>query len=70
MDKKEIAKRLVEARGSRSQQEAADMIGISRSALGMYELGLRVPKDEVKIKISKAYGIPIQDLFYGGDCHE
>ena len=46
------------------------MIGISRSALGMYELGLRVPKDEVKIKISKAYGIPIQDLFYGGDCHE
>jgi len=70
LDKKEIARRLVEARGQRSQQEVADAIGISRSALAMYELGLRIPRDEIKMKLAQLYEIPIQDLFYSGACHE
>ena len=64
MDRKEIARRLIEARGSMSQVEAASKIGIKRSALAMYEIGKRIPKDDVKMKISAAYQIPVQELFF------
>jgi len=30
----------------------------------MYETGQRVPKDEIKVKLSKLYGVPIQELFF------
>ena len=64
MNKPTIAERLVKARGERTQKEIADAIGISVSALGMYEIGLRVPRDKIKVKLAELYGIPIQDLFY------
>lgn len=64
MDRKEIARRLIEARGGMSQVEAASKIGIKRSALSMYEIGKRVPKDDVKMKICATYQIPMQELFF------
>lgn len=69
MDRKEIGRRLVEARGRMSQAEAAGKIGITRSSLAMYELGQRIPKDDIKILISVAYQIPIQELFFKGQGH-
>ena len=69
MNKKEIGRRLVGARGAMSQAEAAGKIGITRSSLAMYEIGQRIPKDDVKILISLAYKIPIQELFFKGEGH-
>lgn len=48
----------------KSQQRAADDLGISKSALAMYERGERIPRDEVKIRIADYYGESVQSLFY------
>lgn len=64
LSKLTIAERLVRARGKRTQREVAGKLGIAVSTLGMYETGRRVPKDEIKVKLSKLYGVPIQELFY------
>ena len=59
-----IAKRLVELRGERTQKEVAESLGISISALSMYEVGQRIPRDEIKIKIAKYYKNTVQDIFF------
>ena len=55
MDKKLIAKRLIELRGEKTQFEVAKEVGVSLSALAMYETGNRTPRDEIKIKLAKYY---------------
>ena len=55
--------KLIELRGNRSQEEVAKALGISVSALSMYEQGNRIPRDEIKIRMAKYYGISIDDLF-------
>ena len=64
MDNKKIGNRLVELRGHKTQEEVAKAIKISTSALSMYERGERIPRDNVKIRISEYYKIPIFELFY------
>lgn len=59
-----IAKRLIKLRGKKKQKEVAEKIGITTSALSNYETGLRVPRDEVKIKIAKFYGKSVDDIFF------
>lgn len=59
-----IAERLITARGKRTQREVAEMIGISVSALGMYETGKRIPRDGIKKKLAQIYDVPVQDLFF------
>ena len=59
-----IAKRLIELRGERTQKEVAESLGISISALSMYETGQRIPRDEVKIKIAEYYKKTVQDIFF------
>lgn len=59
-----VPERLIAARGDRTQQEVADAVGVTRSALGMYETGDRVPRDDIKVRLADYYAIPIQDLFY------
>ena len=41
----------------------AKALGISVSALSMYEQGNRIPRDEVKIRMAEYYGISIESLF-------
>lgn len=55
--------KLITLRGERSQEEVAKALGISISALSMYEQGNRIPRDEVKIRMAEYYGISIEDLF-------
>lgn len=57
-------------RGSRTQSEISDAIGITKSSWAMYERGERVPRDEVKIKIADFFGKSVQDIFYcsSGKC--
>lgn len=54
---------LIALRGNRSQEEVAKALGISISALSMYEQGNRIPRDEIKIKMAEYYGISIESLF-------
>jgi len=64
MDKVKIGQRLIELRGEKSRQEVADAIGVSVSAITMYELGERMPRDEVKKKIAEYYGKSVQSIFF------
>lgn len=64
MDRKKIAETLVSLRGDKTQKEVSADLGISISALAMYEQGNRIPRDEVKIKISKYFGKSVQEIFF------
>lgn len=55
--------KLIQLRGNRSQEEVAKALGISVSALSMYEQGNRIPRDEIKIRMAEYYGITIDSLF-------
>ena len=57
-------KKMRELRGDISAKEAAAAIGISESALLMYERGERNPRDDIKSKIAEYYGVGIGDIFY------
>lgn len=56
--------KLREARGERTQKEVADALGISVSALSMYESGVRAPRDEVKVMIAHFYDRTVGELFF------
>lgn len=61
--------KLRELRGNKSQQEIADAIGITKSALAMYERNERVPRDEIKVRIANYYGVSIVSLFFNLNEH-
>ena len=65
--RQEIGAELRRLRGSRSLKSVADAIGMSESSLNMYELGQRIPKDPVKSRIAKFYGVSVGSLFFGED---
>lgn len=64
MDNKKIGERLRALRGDASAGATASAIGVSASALFMYERGERVPRDEIKIKIADYYGTTVEAIFY------
>lgn len=64
MNAKTIGARLRVLRGDKTIREAARECGISYSALSMYEIGKRTPKDEVKIKLANYYGTSVEALFF------
>jgi putative transcriptional regulator len=64
LNKEKIAEILVTLRGDRSREEVAKALGISVSALQMYENAKRVPKDEIKLKIANYYGVPVESIFF------
>lgn len=64
IDAKEIGKRLRELRGYKPRKVVAEDLGITERALMSYEIGERIPRDEVKIALSKYYKTPIQKLFF------
>lgn len=59
-----VATKLRELRGSRKRDEVSAAVGVSSSSWGMYEAGLRIPRDETKVRISEYFGISVQDIFY------
>ena len=64
MCNEQIAKKLVELRGDKSQVEVATAVGVSVSAIAMYESGQRIPRDEIKIRIADYYKVGVADIFY------
>lgn len=69
MNVKELQKRLVDARGNRPRAEVARAIGVSVSALAMYETGARVPRDEIKERMAALYRTSVGALFFGEKVH-
>ena len=60
----DLGKRLKELRGDRNREKVAEAVGISASALGMYECNKRIPRDDVKKKLADFYNVSIQQLFF------
>ncbi|KGE17603.1 helix-turn-helix transcriptional regulator [Paenibacillus wynnii] len=67
--KEVIAKRLLALRSDSSREETAQAIGISVSALQMYENAQRVPRDEIKVKIANHYKSSVQSIFFDPEPH-
>ena len=59
-----IAERLIKLRGDKTRDKVADACGISKSALAMYELGERIPRDEIKIKLAAYYNTTVEAIFF------
>ncbi len=64
MNTQAMAETLRKLRGNRTQAEVAKALDISISALSMYENGERIPRDEVKKRISEYYGRTVQHIFF------
>ncbi len=47
-----------------SAEELAKNIGISASAIGMYENGYRIPRDQIKIRIAEFYDVTVESIFF------
>ena len=70
MDMVKIGKHLRQLRGPRTLAEVSNDTGIGISALGNYEAGLRVPRDDAKVALAKYYGLPVGLIFYPDDITE
>ena len=70
MNAKEVGRTLVALRGEKTQEKVANDLGISTSALSMYEQGRRIPRDSVKIRIAKYYNTTVDYIFFTDNQHE
>lgn len=70
LDSEKIARTLIDLRGNRSREEVASALGLSLSAIAMYEIGARIPRDETKMKIAEYYGKSVEDIFFTKECHK
>lgn len=63
-----FGKKLIELRNERgiTQAESAEMIGISRNALSMYERCERCPNIDIAVNTANAYGVSLDYLFGTG----
>lgn len=64
MDARNIGKRLRALRGDKSAAQVAEKVGVSTSAMLMYENGERTPRDGVKVRLSQLYGVSVGSLFF------
>ena len=67
---KEIGVDLARLRGKTPRAVVAMAIGISNSALQMYENGERVPRDEIKVALADYFQTTVGDLFFNEKIHE
>lgn len=56
-----ILKRL---RGEKPLVIVARSVGITPSALSNYESGIRVPRDQIKVKLANYYGVSVESIFF------
>lgn len=66
LDAKVIGERIKKLRedNKMTRSELCDAADISMSALAMYEAGQRVPRDEVKLRLSRCLNTSLEGLFY------
>lgn len=66
IDSQKIADRLKTLRGQKTQEEVANALNISVSAIAMYESGKRIPRDEIKVALANYFETTVEDIFF---CH-
>lgn len=64
----EKIKSLRENKGLTMEEEAKDL-GISTSAIAMYETGKRIPRDEIKIRFAEYFLVPVESIFFQKKQH-
>lgn len=64
MNAKVIGERLLQLRGKQKREDVAQAIGVSVSAMSMYENGERIPRDAIKIKLAAYYKKTVQEIFF------
>ena len=66
INNEKIGTRLREIRTERGEtiEQFARSIGVSNSAIAMYENGQRIPRDEIKIKIAEHFGVSVESIFF------
>lgn len=64
-----IGSKIRNLRGTESQQTLATKLGISKSALAMYERGERIPRDEVKMRIAQYFNVSLEEIFFAPNEH-
>lgn len=65
----DIGSKLRSLRGDNTQEAVAEAVGVTKSAWAMYERGERVPRDEIKIKIAKHFGVTVEEIFFAQSEH-
>ena len=64
VNRDQIAKNLVSLRGNHTQAYLAKELGIAQSTYALYEMGKRVPGDDMKATIAAYYGKTVQEIFF------
>lgn len=64
LDSKAIGRKLAQLRGSRTQSEIAEAVGVAVSTISMYETGERIPNDDTKIALARFYKKSVQSIFF------
>lgn len=59
-----FGEKLRKLRDDKPLSEAANELGVSKSALAMYERNERVPRDEIKVRIANYYHKTVQEIFF------
>jgi|BioPla2DNA2_1021312.scaffolds.fasta_scaffold96378_4 putative transcriptional regulator len=47
-----------------TQEDVGNMLGITGSAYGMIELGVRTPRLPLAVKMQELFGVPVAELFF------
>ncbi len=56
--------RELRARYKWTQQDLADAVGATRQTIGLIEKGDYAPSVTLALKISKAFRVPVEDIFF------
>lgn len=67
MNAKKIGQRLRTMRGSRTLENVARALNLTPAAIGMYERGERIPRDEIKAKLAVYYNTTVGEIFFNAD---
>ena len=59
-----IARTLRELRGDEPREAVALAVGVTAQAIANYETGVRIPTDDIKLKLAAHFGQSVQAIFY------
>ncbi len=65
-DNKTIGKRIAQLREKKklTQTQLAELLEVGPSTVRMWETGERIPRDEMKVKLSKLLGRSVKYIFF------
>lgn len=66
MDTVKIGKKLKELRekAGETQSEVAKAVNVEPMSISYYESGMRIPRDEVKIRLAEHFNSSVADIFF------